>query len=215
MAKRSRKGGKPVISQIWFRKDNVQLLAWLDHCVEHGDDFKKTVVSHLRSSRDYVYTWDQIYTKLDSIWRSKGEDVSKALMSDVFWKGTCSLPGLEEDLLKEVTVVKQKLKEDKQQEMRYRLRSTSTLQSIPATPSAKRQRKTTSPLSSPGSTPQPPSPSSSAHHPTNPSPAPSWEEQSDNTERTQVSIEAMRNNHPINKIAERAGKSKGHRAYEH
>lgn len=52
----------------WNHDDVAELIAWLDHCLEHNViDFRASISSHLRRSREKEYDISQIETKLKGI----------------------------------------------------------------------------------------------------------------------------------------------------
>ncbi|RYP76032.1 hypothetical protein DL770_007310 [Monosporascus sp. CRB-9-2] len=102
-AKKARLRKGPKNPQVWFPDDVTQLLAWLDYCLEHGDNFADTVTSHLKSTRQKLYTWDQIDGKLRLLWRTYGHEVEGAKpgeikSGEIFEKGTSCLTELSDSL---------------------------------------------------------------------------------------------------------------------
>ncbi len=54
---------------LWTLEDRVELLAWLDHSLQHGINFENTIIAHLRRLRDKEYTAQQVNEKLRTFWR--------------------------------------------------------------------------------------------------------------------------------------------------
>jgi hypothetical protein len=83
----------------WTHEDLVELLAWLDHTVQHDDiNFHETVVHHLKRSRLKEFTLTQIEDKLRRLWSKYGSnDPSRkgiGWRDDIFTSGSSCLVGL-------------------------------------------------------------------------------------------------------------------------
>jgi hypothetical protein len=83
----------------WSHEDLVELLAWLNHTIQHDDiDFFETVVHHLQDSRQKDCTLTQIEGKLRGLWSKYGvDDPSRkgiGWKDDVFTNGSLCLVGL-------------------------------------------------------------------------------------------------------------------------
>jgi hypothetical protein len=59
----------------WSHEDLVELLAWLNHTIQHDDiDFFETVLHHLKDSRQKDWTLTQVEGKLRGLWTKYGID---------------------------------------------------------------------------------------------------------------------------------------------
>ncbi|KAK5631091.1 hypothetical protein RRF57_006806 [Xylaria bambusicola] len=141
-------------TQIWFKDDIAQLLAWLDYCLENDRDFKSTVVDYLFFTRKRIYTVSQVRHKLGSIWRQLGENrPGIKLKSTIIYKeGTACLEGLSNDMKTQAT-----LDRNGKGTLRYLQNARLSTPDGPSRPDDA-QRQATSPLTSIGSSPRMPSP---------------------------------------------------------
>ncbi|KAI1844836.1 hypothetical protein JX266_009064 [Neoarthrinium moseri] len=163
MTRRQRRDRKQRNPRIWFPDDIAQLLSWLDHCIETGDDFESTVQERLRATVEKTYTWDQIATKLRKLWAAfSGERLFTATSSELFCQGTTCLPLLDEDLAGRIKHIRSTLASGTAGKKPYRLRSTSNRQSEARNDAVECSSQATSPLSALGPTPRSITPSSNA-----------------------------------------------------
>lgn len=154
MARRQKPNKKHQNPQIWFPDDIAELLAWLDRCIEYGDNFELTVRKHLKATRKKQYTWDQISTKLRKIWAaSNRQRMPLATSSELLRQGTKCLPLLDSSLVGRIERLKLTFISIAAHRSRYRLRSTSTLLSEAAAAVLNRESRQSSPLSSVDTTP--------------------------------------------------------------
>ncbi|KAI8948410.1 hypothetical protein F4801DRAFT_556841 [Xylaria longipes] len=143
--KRFRKGSEPITrEQKFFPDDIAQLLAWLDHCIENGVDFESSVVNHLKKTRNYLYTIQQIKAKLRSLWGKKGYYRPGCSSADIFREGTVCLELLDNAMRTRVNLIKATLDPESETESSGHLDGAG--------------RRASSPLSSVGTTPPIPSP---------------------------------------------------------
>jgi hypothetical protein len=101
MGKRLGKKSSRSVHIIWNEEDINELLTWLDYCLIAGINFQSSVVAHLKSSRKKVYSWDQVTTKLRSVWNTYGVEGSRS-SSVIFRQGTKCLPYLEDDTKEQI-----------------------------------------------------------------------------------------------------------------
>lgn len=74
----------------WTLDDIIQLLAFLDHCLEFGLDFESSVAGHLAEATGKVFSNKQIYGKLEREWKVYGRD-DVPDVDDLFVKGSSVL----------------------------------------------------------------------------------------------------------------------------
>lgn len=84
-----------------LRRDDLnEMFAWLDYCVAKGfnpERFKRSIVGHLKRSRQRDFTWDQIDKKIKHLWgfdANRRADVSD--YSCVYRVGSKALRYLDE-----------------------------------------------------------------------------------------------------------------------
>lgn len=114
MAKKNKKTSQERVK--WHHEDLVELLAWLDHTIEHDDiNFSNTAVDHLKESREKDFTIAQIENKLRALWDEYGtNDLPRRGIKwrdHVFVHGSSSIVGLGTDEKEDVASRLQALEE--------------------------------------------------------------------------------------------------------
>jgi hypothetical protein len=125
MGGKSRKGlkraGKPVAQahrQAWTDEDRLNLLAYLNWCVQHNVEFNKTVIHHLNEVVKKDFTPRQVRDKLHREWMKYGKCDK---FEDLFALGTAGLNPVEDED-KEISLIMKGLGSLR---LPYRLRSAS------------------------------------------------------------------------------------------
>jgi hypothetical protein len=80
-------------------EDLYEMLAWLDYCVAKGFNpkkFKRSIVGHLKRSRQRDFTLEQIDERLDRLWRFNAKyKVDQSDYSCIYRVGTKALSFLD------------------------------------------------------------------------------------------------------------------------
>jgi hypothetical protein len=84
----------------WTCECTVEVLAWLDHTLQHDDvDFAETAAQHLKQSCLKEFTLTQIEDKLRRLWKGYGSnDVSRedtGWRKNIFTSGSACVVGLD------------------------------------------------------------------------------------------------------------------------
>ncbi len=104
--------------RVWRDDHRIQLLAWLDFCLEQGLDFDKTIVDHLKFQTGKDFTARQIRDKLRGEWARDGDHrLSRATLRS---KGTKGLAKLDDTVRKKIQEI---LCDLRASEGRYALRN--------------------------------------------------------------------------------------------
>lgn len=90
MPHRKKKRGVQHPRLCWIDDDTIQLLAFLDHCLEFGLNFESLVASHLAEVTGKAFSNKQISAKLKREWKGFGRLDSPAV-DDLLIKGSCVL----------------------------------------------------------------------------------------------------------------------------
>ena len=104
--------------RVWRDDHRIQLLAWLDFCLEQGIDFDKTIVGHLKVKTGKDFTARQIRDKLRGEWARDGD--RRLPRASLHSKGTKALPKLDNNVRKKIQDV---LCDLRASEGRYALRN--------------------------------------------------------------------------------------------
>lgn len=144
MPKNSKKRHRSPRKRIWERGDGIELLAYLDYCLEHGIDFESTKISHLKAVTGKDFSEEQVSGKLRREWKGYGRQGPNTVQ-DLLSEGSPFLVGYididREDIREAISRIEPPAS-------RYRLRSASSaLLSRRRTPPKPRQPSETPTLS--------------------------------------------------------------------
>lgn len=132
MAKRKRNTAP--YQQVWHEDDVVQLVAWLNHTIQHEIDFNDTVVQHLQKSRNKSVSLTQVNSKLSALWNSYGSnDLPDKKWKELFNQGSSILTRLRGDVIAAIERASRELEENFIPQER-RTRSTRLVASAVAKP---------------------------------------------------------------------------------
>lgn len=107
----ARKNRDPRSIAHWTDEDLVELIAWLDHSLQHEEiSFEDTVVGHLRRTRHKEYSITQIRSKLSRSWWSHGSDSSEH-WHELYKCGSSILLGLGTDMKSNIAISVGKLED--------------------------------------------------------------------------------------------------------
>ncbi|RFU25975.1 hypothetical protein B7463_g10359, partial [Scytalidium lignicola] len=111
MAKRKR--NPTPTQQVWEVEDVVELIAWLNHTVQHDElEFDMTVLEYLQKSRDKYFTLRQVNSKLSRLWDSYGSnELPDKKWTELFNQGSSILTRLNEEVIKDIEEASSRLEE--------------------------------------------------------------------------------------------------------
>ncbi|KAH8816830.1 hypothetical protein F5884DRAFT_873614 [Xylogone sp. PMI_703] len=102
MAKRKRNSTPS--SQLWEIEDAVELIAWLNHTIQHDElNFDITILEHLRKSRNREFTLKQVRSKLSGLWNRYGSnELPDKKWNELFNQGSSILTGLNREVVQSI-----------------------------------------------------------------------------------------------------------------